>query len=255
MMEVGLVLSGGGARGAAHIGVIMALEELGVSFSRIAGTSAGAIVGSLYAHGLSPKEILEIIKQVSIFNSVRPTWAPGGLLRMDGLHDLLRKHLPNDFGKLKKPITIAATEIRKGILTYFEKGELIPAILASCTIPAVFSPLSFNGSLYVDGGLLDNLPVRAIHKQCDFIVGSHCNSVSQSFDPSNMKVVIERSLLITIGANTTESKNLCDIVIEPPGLDKFSAFDIGKAKEIFDLGYKFTKENYTRANFANIANG
>ena len=67
-----------------------------------------------------------------------------------------------------------------------------------------------------------------------------------------MKVVIERSLLMTIGANTLQSKNLCDLVIEPNGLDKFSSFDIGKAKEIFDLGYKFTKENFTRTNFEKI---
>jgi NTE family protein len=138
MKEIGLVLSGGGARGVAHIGVIQALEEFGVKPTRISGTSAGSIVGSLYAMGIPPAELLKIISQVSIFNAVRPTWAPGGLLRMDGFRQLLQKYLPDDFSKLKMPMTIAATELKLGDIVYFDSGELVPAVLASCSIP-VFS--------------------------------------------------------------------------------------------------------------------
>lgn len=244
MKEIGLVLSGGGARGIAHIGVIHALEEMGLKFSRVSGTSAGSIVGALYAQGHAPLEIFEIVQQVSILKSVRPAWTWVGLLRMDGLEELLHKSIPhNDFSKLKLPLTVAATDIREGEIRYFKEGKLIPAVVASCSIPAVFNPLSYNNTLYVDGGLLDNLPVLPIRDQCEFVVGSHCNLVSHSFDATNLKVMIERSMLISIGANTTQSKLMCDLVIEPPGLDKFGAFDIGRAKEIFDIGYKFTKEN------------
>ncbi len=244
MKDIGLVLSGGGARGVAHIGVIRALEEKGIRFTRVSGTSAGSIVGALYAQGYSPKEIFEIVQQVSIFKSVRPAWAWTGLLRMDGLQELLLRYIPhNDFSKLKKPLTVAATNIQKGVIEYFREGELVPAVVASCSIPAIFNPLQYKGTLYVDGGLLDNLPVFPIRNQCEFIIGSHCNQVSNTFDGSNLKVVIERSMLIAIGANTTLSKQLCDIVVDPPGLDKFSSFDIGRAKEIFEIGYKFTKEN------------
>ena len=172
---------------------------------------------------------------------------------MDGLEELLLRYLPdNDFSKLKRQLTIAATEIRTGTIKYFNEGELVPAILASCSIPAVFNPYSFQGYLYVDGGLLDNLPVAPIRNVCEFIVGSHCNLVSNTFDASNLKVVIERSLLIAIGANTTLSKEMCDVVIEPPGLDKFSSFDIGKAREIFEIGYKFTKDNFREIHFEKI---
>ena len=250
MKEIGLVLSGGGARGFAHIGVIQALEEKGLQFSRMSGTSAGSIVGALYAQGYSPTKILDITQQVSIFKAMRPAWTWAGLLRMDGLQQLLAQYLPhNDFSKLKKHLTIAATEIREGKIKYFSEGELIPAILASCSLPAVFNPFAFNGSLYVDGGMLDNLPAAPIRGQCDFVVGSHCNLVSNSFDATNIKVVLERSILIAVGANTAFSKQMCDIVVEPPGLDKFSAFDIGKAKEIYDIGYKFTKENFEASHF------
>lgn len=252
MKEIGLVLSGGGARGAAHIGVIQALEEFGIYPTRISGTSAGSIVGALYAAGFSPQEMLKIISQVTIFNAVRPTLAPGGLLRMDGLQALLRQHLPDDFRKLKKPLTVTAVELKLGQATYFDSGELIPAILASCSIPGVFSPMIHRGAPYVDGGILDNLPAAPLRKECDVLIASHCNRVTPWFDVTNMKVVIERSLLMAVGANTLHSKAMCDVVIEPHGLDKYSAFDIGKAKEIFDLGYKFTRENLKPAQLRKI---
>jgi len=252
MKDIGLILSGGGARGAAHIGVLQALEEAGIKPTRISGTSAGSIVGALYASGIQPHEMLKIISQVTIFNSVRPTLAPGGLLRMDGMRDLLKRHVPETFEKLKLPLTVAAVELKLGQITYFDSGELIPAVTASCTIPGVFSPTIIHGAPFVDGGVLENLPAQPLHKKCDVLIASHCNRVTPWFDVTNMRVVIERSLLLAIGANTRESMAMCDVVIEPHGLDKYSAFDIGKAKEIFDLGYKFTKEHLKPAQLRKI---
>ena len=249
-MKLGLVLSGGGARGFAHIGILKALDEMGVHFSVVSGTSSGAIVGSLYAYGYSPDEIFFMIKSLSIFKSVRPAWTWAGLLRMDGLQRLLLSHMPeNSFEKLKLPLTIAATEIRKGRIEYFSSGELIPAILSSCSIPAVFNPMTFNGGLYVDGGLFDNLPVRPIRDKCDRIVGLHCNHITPEFDPNSLRTVIERSLLMAINANTQNSKGMCDVFIEPPNLSKFGSFDFSKAQEIFNLGYKFTKSNFMPHHF------
>ena len=249
-MKLGIVLSGGGARGVAHIGVLKALDEMGVKFSIASGTSAGSIVAALYAYGYTPDEIFDIIKNLSIFKSVSPAWAWAGLLKMDGLEVLLRKHIPeNNFNALRIPLTIAATEIRKGRIHYFTEGELIPAIVSSCSIPAVFNPVSFSGGLYVDGGLLDNLPVLPIRDKCDFIVGSHCNHISSEFDPKNLKLVIERSLLMAISSNTFTSRQMCDVFIEPTHMDRFSSFDIGKSQEIFDFGYQFTKQNFMPHHF------
>jgi NTE family protein len=106
-----------------------------------------------------------------------------------------------------------------------------------------------NGSLYVDGGLLDNLPARCIRNQCEFLIGSHCNEISREFDPTNIKNVIERSMLIAISANTKHSKSLCDISIAPPNMDRFTVFEIGKAQEIYETGYQFTKNNFTPEHF------
>lgn len=244
-MRIGLVLSGGGARGISHLGVMKALEELGVKVSVISGTSAGSLTGCLYAYGYSPEEILQYIS-TGFFKAVRPAWTLSGLLSMAGLKDELFRYMPeNDFSALKIPVTVAATDLAKGKIRYFTEGELIPAIIASSCVPAVFNPITINNTLYVDGGILDNLPVRPIKDKCDFIIASHCNPIDNSFDKRNLKAIIERSLLMAINGNTVESKSLCNVLIEPPALGKFGGFDIGRAKEMFAIGYTYTKENFS----------
>lgn len=249
-MKTGLVLSGGGARGICHLGVIKALEEFGVKFDFISGTSAGSVVGCLYSYGYPPDEILKIIQATSFFKSLKLAWTWTGLLSFDGLRDALIKYMPeNTFESLKIPVTLAVTEIRKGKIEYISQGELLTPIQASCSVPAVFKPVQYNGGIYVDGGILDNLPVKAIHDRCDFIVGSHCNFITSEFDIKNFRNVIERSLLMAINGNTMISKTLCNVLIEPPDVGLFSGFDLGKAAEIFQIGYDYTRRNFTPHQF------
>jgi NTE family protein len=244
-MKIGLVLSGGGARGFAHLGVLKALEEMDIKVSAISGTSAGAIAGAFYCSGYPPDEIFSIISATGFLKSVRPAWSWTGLLSLDGFKEVLYKYLPeNSFESLKLPLTIATTEIRLGKVTYFNSGELIPRVIASASIPALFNPMVLDGHVFVDGGIMDNLPVRPLVGVCDFIIGSHCNPVQQVFDVKNMKEVTERSLLIAINVNSTHSKTHCNVVIEPPELGKFTTFDLAKAKEIYEIGYTYTHENY-----------
>ena len=249
-MKVGLVLSGGGARGVCHLGVIKALQEFGVKFHFIAGTSAGSVVGCLFSYGYPPDEILKIIQAMSFFKSLKLAWTWTGLLAFDGLRELLLKYMPEDnFNALKIPVTLALTEIKKGKIEYVSSGELMTPIQASCSVPAVFKPVQYRGGIYVDGGILDNLPVKAIHDKCDFIVGSHCNFITNEFDIKNFRNVIERSLLMAINGNTMISKTLCNVLIEPPDVGLFSGFDVGKADEIFDIGYQYTRRNFTPDQF------
>jgi NTE family protein len=249
-MKIGLVLSGGGARGICHLGVIKALEEFNVKVDFIAGTSAGSITGAMYSYGYKPDEIVKIIASTSFAKSMKFAWTWTGLLSLNGLRDIIIKYIPeNSFDALKIPLTVAATEIKKGRIEYFTQGELAPPIMASSCVPAVFDPVQFNGGLYVDGGILDNLPVKAIRDKCDFLIGSHCNFIRSEVDLKNFRAVIERSLLMAIGGNTTISKTLCDILIEPPDVGIYSGFDISKAKDIFDIGYSYTKGNFTPDQF------
>lgn len=249
-MITGLTLSGGGARGVSHVGVLKALDEFGVKVNVLSGTSAGSIVGALYSYGYTPDEMITIIMGTKLFMAMRPAWAWTGLLSLEALHTILIKLLPeNDFSRLRIPMTIVATDIRMGKPVYFSGGELIPALLASSCVPAVFNPVQFAGGTYVDGGLMDNLPSRAIRDRCDFLIGSHCNYIAGEYDIRNIRNVIERSLLIAINGNTTISKGLCNILIEPPGVGKYSGFDLKKAKELFEIGYRHVMENFKPEDF------
>src|SRR5690606_4530199 len=130
-------------------------------------------------------------------------------------------------------LVVAATNLEAGEITYFRSGELIPALLASCCVPAVFKPAEIRNVMYVDGGITDNLPVRPVRDESMVIVGSHCNPIANHFDRRNIKAIIERSLLMAINGNTRASKAMCDVLIEPPGVGTYSGFDIGKSREMF----------------------
>ena len=248
-VEVGLVLSGGGARGLTHLGVMKALVEMDVRITVISGTSAGSVIGALYCHGYSVDEIFKMIT-TGYFRFMKPAWTISGLLSLDSLGAELLRYMPeNSFESLKTNLVVAATNLEAGAVTYFRSGELIPAVLASCCVPAVFKPIEIKSVMYVDGGITDNLPVKPVREESRVIVGSHCNPIADHFDKRNIKAIIERSLLMAINGNTRASKEMCDVLIEPPGAGSYSGFDIGKAKEMFEIGYRYTVENFTVDNF------
>jgi NTE family protein len=252
----GLVLSGGGARGFAHLGVLKALKEFNIRIDRISGTSAGSIVGALYAYGYSPDEIVDIITRAGFIKSVRPAWSWTGFLKLNGFKELLRHHLPeNSFEALKIPLTIAATDIQHGRTCYFSQGELITPIIASSSIPALFEPVQFRGNVYVDGGILNNLPVEPLLGQCEFVIGIHTNPVNQKLDIKNLKEVTERAFMMAISVNASISKSKCSIVIEPPALSAYSTLDMAKAKEITEIGYRYVKDHYKAEDFTTLKQG
>lgn len=237
-MEVGLVLSGGGARGISHLGVIKSLVEHDITIKEISGTSAGSIVGALYSYGYSPEDIMEVIVKTNFFWLLRPAFSLNGLLSMSKIGDLLTNYIKNDrFEELKIPLTIAATNIEKGKTEYFSEGDLIQPILCSCSIPVIFQPVQYKGSFYIDGGILNNLPVEPIRKRNEYVIGSHCNPISNDYNASNMKNLLERSMLLAINGNSKKSKQLCDLIIEPNELENVGGFEIKKAKNMFLDGY------------------
>lgn len=253
-MKIGLTLSGGGARGISHIGVLKALEEYNVRIDCISGTSTGALVGALYAYGYSAEKILDTVIATKIFSSLRPAWSWTGLVNIMNLEELILKLMPeNSFDVLKIPMTIATTNLNKGRAEYFTSGNLIPCILASCCVPVIFAPVQLNGQHYVDGGITDNLPSKILRDQCELLIGSHCNFISSEHDVKNFRSVIERSLLIGISGNTAVSKNLCDVLIEPPELGNTSAFDLSDIKRLYNIGYEFTRNHYSTNTFLSTA--
>ncbi len=168
-MKIGLVLSGGGARGIVHAGVLKALDEAGITPDVISATSSGAIIAALYAAGHSPDSILALIKSTNLIRHLRPVRGRGGFFSPFALEKLLRPHFKeDDFNTLKIPVVVNATNVNTGTIDYFKSGPLISAIAASSAVPLIFKPVTIQGKSYMDGGVLNNLPVEPLHKPRGF---------------------------------------------------------------------------------------
>jgi NTE family protein len=240
-MKIGVVLSGGGIRGIAHFGVLKALKESHIEISMITGTSAGAIVGALYANGISPDEAFKIFQGTRFLSFLRPAFRGPALLNLETAIPLFKKYIPHDsFENLNIPLVVTATNFNKGELVYFDKGDLIRKVLASSCIPGVFSPIMIDGQFYVDGGVLNNFPVEPLLTQCDYVLGSSCNNLPQVDKFKNIKQVLERAAVLSINSDMKEKLKYVDFLIEPLGLGKTSIFEIKKAEEIFWLAYEET---------------
>jgi NTE family protein len=244
-MNIGLVLSGGGIRGVAHIGVIKALEEHGLFITHIAGTSAGAIVGSLYAYGYNWKEIKTFFRRLQIFNIKKFAISKPGFLDAEKFYSFFKSYLINDnFSALNKELLITATNILDGNLEVFNTGELIRPILASAAFPGLFTPVKIKGSYYVDGGALNNFPVEYLRSKCDFLIGVYVNGFDD-IDIGDLKHsynVVERAFkLKSVKEDLAKFKD-CDLVIYPKELCKYGTFDKNHLNDIFKLGYKVANQ-------------
>ncbi len=239
--NTGLVLSGGAARGFAHLGVLKALHEKGMVPDIISGVSAGALVGSLYSYGYKPEEILEIFIKNRIFKFVKITFNKRGLFNISGLNKLLQKYLgTKNIEDLEKPLVITATNIKEGTTEYFTKGNLVDAVLASSSIPVIFNPKEINGEFYVDGGVTNNFPVEPLKDICNILIGVNVNPVS-GYDPKKgLAHIALQSFHLSIASGIEEKKKFLKYFIEPRELKNYAYYDIASGKEMFEIGYKET---------------
>lgn len=239
-MNIGLVLSGGGVRGAAHIGVIKALEEHGIFPTHIAGTSAGAIVGALYAHGYSYDEMISFFKKVQILDFKKYALNKPGFIDSEKFYTIFNQYFPvDDFSSLNKHLVITATDILEGNLKTFSKGELINPIIASATFPGVFAPIKIDGSYYIDGGVLNNFPVEFVKDICDVTIGVHVNPVKtvKINDLKHFHNILERAFKLKSTKDDLTKFKYCDLTIYPEALSKYGTFDKKYLNDIFEIGY------------------
>jgi len=249
-MIFGIALSGGGYKGIAHAGILQFLNEQDIFPEIISGTSAGAIVGGLYANGKKPKEILDFFKSVSLFRWSHLSFRKAGFLDADQFAKyLFREFEDKKIGELAQELYISATEIEQGKLKIFHKNTpIVPAILASSAFPGVFSPVDIDGRIYSDGGILNNYPVNTIQGRCDFLIGSNVNPVLIQSPPhfSSIKSVAFRAFEIMMRQNTFPQNELCDWHIQPEALANYKTFETSKKRmdEIFDIGYQEAKKSF-----------
>ena len=238
--DYGIVLSGGGARGIAHLGILKALEELGIKPSIISGTSAGAIAGAFYAKGFEIEEILSIIKNGHFFNFSNLNIVKQGIFSMKGFEDIYKTYFKNNtFEDLKIPLFVAATDILKGEINYFNEGELSNALLASSCIPVLFQPVQYKGNHYVDGGVLNNFPIEPLLGNCHKIIGINVNSINKEEHQIHTKNVLDRSFHLALNSANNHKFSMCDLYIEPPKMSRFGLLDLDKIDSIYSYGYQY----------------
>lgn len=172
--RIGLALAAGGAKGVAYIPFIRALEEEGLEISAIAGSSVGALIGGLYASGLSTDELVAILDRFrpgQLHRFFRINWFGAGLISGESVRDFLADHLAvHDFAETRIPFRAVATDYWRRESVVFDSGSLVDAIRASTAVPAVFEPALVDGRVLVDGGITNTLPYELIRDECDVLV-------------------------------------------------------------------------------------
>lgn len=239
-LRIGLALSGGGARGIAHIGVIQALEDQGIFPTALAGASAGSVVGAMYAAGLAPSEILDFVKDSKFWRIFRIGLPTDGVARLGYLRERLSGMLRADnFSALKKPLFVSVTNLNLGTSEIHSEGPLLDIIVASCSIPLIFKPVELNGQVYVDGGVLNNLPAAPLRELCDVVIGVNLmpHIVASSHSLQNALSIAVRTFELSIVANSMPGIQHCDVVLEPCSRRTYHMFQFNKFQEIYTAGY------------------
>ena len=235
--KLGLALSGGGARGFAHLGVFDALHERGLKPDIISGTSAGSLAGAFYADGYTPKEVLGLFQSVKFGELATTSFPREGFFKMDGLAAFLKKNLrAQTFEELKMPLRVMCSDIETGEKVLFDSGELIPPILASCAVPIVFEPVKIGDKHLVDGGLFINLPASVLRKDCE--IGVNVSPLCPLEYNKSLKYIVERSLHYLMAENAYPDRKLCDYLIESTEVGKYPLFELKKATQIYQKGYE-----------------
>jgi len=288
--RIGLVLSGGGARGAAHVGVLKVLEDMRIPIDAVAGTSMGAVVGGLYASGMSARDIEKLMSSVNWQDAFqdRPPRAelgyrrkqddrnflvryalgvgkdgfmtPRGLVQGQKLEQVLRRAaLPvadvKDFDRLPIPFRAIATDLETGARVLMNSGDLVTAMRASMSAPGVFAPAQRNGRLLVDGGLVENLPIdEARAMNVDVLIVVDVSFPLYSRDELTSPIEVTNQAFAIMIRNRTQEQRAklkpTDVVIDPP-LGRATAADFTRVPQLLRIGEQAA--NDARASLASLA--
>lgn len=269
-LKVGLVLSGGGAKGLAHIGVLKMIEEAGIRIDYIGGTSMGAIIGALYASGYSAKQLDSIFMQTNFGTLIQDDiprgsktfyekqesekyalvlpfenfkiGLPSGLSKGQNIYNLISKltsHVSNvsDFDKLPIPFFCVATDMERGKAVILDKGYLPQAVVASGALPSIFRPVIINDTVLIDGGVVNNYPVDEVRaKGMDIIIGVDVQDSLKNRDQlrSAFQVLVQINNFRTI-EDMIQKREKTDIYIHP-NIKNFSVLSFDDGQKIIDEG-------------------
>jgi len=275
--KIGLVLSGGGAKGFAHIGVLKVLEELNMPIDYIAGTSMGSIIGAFYAMGYSASEIEKLVlsqnwdhllsDQISrkyihvkdkmdhdryiISFPIKPKGIqiPAGIVTGQNITNLFERstiefHNQKDFKKFPIPFVCIATDLETGEAIVLDKGDISQALRASMAIPTVFTPVKIDGKLLADGGMINNFPVEEVIKMgADIVIGVDVQTGPRSKDELNsINDIINQTISLMAKREFVKNRKFCDIYIKPNNKG-YGTSSFKQADTLIQLGEIAAREN------------
>ena len=215
--KIGVALGGGFARGIAHIGVLRVLEEYDIPIDFIAGTSVGALIAATYAGGTPLDEMQRQGSETHFRDFGRWTLSRMGMASNERLEEFLHKFTPaKSFEEMRIPLSIVATDLVEGKSVYFTKGEIGPALRASCAYPGLFMPVRHQRHVLVDGFLTETVPAPAVRRLgAEFVISVHLEPGLIESGPRNTIEIISRSFSIIQMAASQPWREATDVLIEP----------------------------------------
>lgn len=250
--KIGLALGGGAVYGAAHIGVLRAVEERNIKIDYISGTSIGALIASLYAFGVSVSTLEEIAINLKWLDITNVSLSRYALLSNSKIENLITQYIENEnIEEAKIPLSMIATDITNGNKVVLEKGNIAKSVMASSCLPGVFIPVEIEGKMLVDGAITENVPVQTVKKMgAEFVVAVDLDPVHSYGKPSNIIDVLLNSFHYCVKQVVKMQISDADIVIKPD-LSNYSLASTGEKniKNLIEEGYIKASEKLTLLGF------
>ncbi|MGG1678830.1 patatin-like phospholipase family protein [Neobacillus sp. NRS-1170] len=242
--KIGLALGSGGARGFAHLGVIMALKEAGIPIHLIAGSSMGALVASFYGAGIDLDRLFKISTAFKRKYFLDFTVPKMGLISGKKVKEFIRlfTHGKN-IEELSIPIGIVATDLLTGEKVVFKQGAVAEAVRASISIPGIFVPEKYNGRIFVDGGVSDRVPVSVAKEMgADIVIAVDVSRVKRNAEITSIYDVIMQSIDI-MQAEIVNSREIAATIMIRPPVENYSSRAFTNIEEIIKMGEEETKKH------------
>ncbi len=247
--QLGLTLSGGGAKCMAQIGLLQYLNEQGVEPDIVAGTSGGAMIGALHCAGYTPHEILDFFISTRMFSFRNLSFSTLGLIDSEKVMRSMVSYFPDDnFASLKKPLYVVATDLNRAKPAVFNSGPLIKALTASSAYPGMFTPVNWQGTVYADGGIINNFPTNIINDKCRHHIGMYLAPMKPKAVEhfANTFDVLDRVFHIYGSVQLANNIHLPEIALAPDGIENCRAFMVkpDQLKSIYEMGYNTCRKYF-----------
>lgn len=243
LKEVVLALSGGGARGAYHLGVLHYLDQHNIKVKAICATSIGSIIGASYASGITPKEQLEILKSKEVKKIFKFSWLKRSLFSIDMNAPVLKKMVPStQIEHLNIPLFVTALDLDEGKEVVFSQGNLHKTCQISSALTPLFEPVIYNNKTYVDGGFINHIPYAPLLNLNYPIIGVNLHPFIKNATKHTLVGYVKRTMVARMLNNIENAKKESAYFIESPELVNYSILSLKSLDELFSLGYEAAKQ-------------